>query len=266
MANRMPSNFVTRTAESYDASMGRWSRQLAAPFLDFAGVPSRGRVLDAGCGTGSLTLALANHPDLTTVDALDFESRFLSALRLRTNDPRVRTVQGDACALPYGTRTFDGAYSLLVLHFVSDGHKAVREMRRVLRPGASAAATVWAHGGLPSWSLFWDTAVALEPDAARGRATKRPLTGEGELRAAFEGAGFTAVADRMLQIGMDYADFDDFWYPMAYGQGSFGTYFDALPEPRRERLRDGIKAAYLAGGSDGPRSFPSQAWAVRGAA
>ncbi len=34
--------------------------------------------------------------------------------------------------------SFDGTYSLLVLHFVSDAHRAVREMRRVLRPGARA--------------------------------------------------------------------------------------------------------------------------------
>ncbi len=60
----MPSNFVANGAEAYDASMGRWSQRLATPFLDFAGVPSRGRVLDAGCGTGSLTLALAAHAEL----------------------------------------------------------------------------------------------------------------------------------------------------------------------------------------------------------
>jgi SAM-dependent methyltransferase len=44
-----------------------------------------------------------------------------------------------------------GVYSLLVLHFVSDPHQALREMRRVLRPGGTAAATVWDnYGGMPS--------------------------------------------------------------------------------------------------------------------
>ena len=70
----------------------------------------------------------------------------------------------------------------------------------------------------------------------------------------------------MLAIRMDYSNFDDFWYPKVYGQGNFGNFFDALPEARRDRLRDAVRAAYLAGDSDGPRGFTSVARAVRGAA
>jgi SAM-dependent methyltransferase len=140
---------------------------------------------------------------LVAIEALDFEENFVAALRMRSTDPRIRAQQGDVCALPYGDEEFDGAYSLLVLHFVSDPHRAVREMRRVLRPGATAAATVWDnYGGMPSWRLFWDTILALEPEAAGSGATpaKRPLTGEGELRAAFESAGFAGIVDTMLAI------------------------------------------------------------------
>jgi len=264
----MPSNFVAKGADGYEAIMGRWSQRLAVPFLDFSGVPSRGRVLDAGCGTGSLTLALAAHSGLVAIEALDFEENFVAALRIRSTDPRIRAQQGDVCALPYGDEEFDGAYSLLVLHFVSDPHQAIREMRRVLRPGATAAATVWDnYGGMPSWRLFWDTIAALEPEAAGKRASpRRPLTGEGELRAAFESAGFAGVAETMLAIRMDYTNFDDFWHPMVYGQGTFGSFFDALPETRRDRLRRAVRAAYLAGYDDSPRGFASIAWAVRGTA
>jgi SAM-dependent methyltransferase len=260
----MPSNFVAKGAEGYEAFMGRWSRFLAVPFLDFSGVPSRGRVLDAGCGTGSLTLALTAHPGLTGIEALDFEENFVTALRKRTTDPRVRAQQGDVCALPFGEKEFDGIYSLLVLHFVSDPHRAVREMRRVLRPGATAAATVWANGGLLSSILFWDAIRPLAPEAVP--PSKRSMTDEGELHAAFESGGFTGVAATKLTIRMEYANFDDFWFPTAYGQGNFGGFFDALPEARRDRLRDAVRAAYLAGGSDGPRGFDSTAWAVRGTA
>jgi SAM-dependent methyltransferase len=265
----MPSNFVAKGADGYEAIMGRWSRRLAVPFLDFSGVPSRGRVLDAGCGTGSLTLALAAHPNLAAIEALDFEQNFVAALRQRLADSRIRAQQGDVCALPYGDEEFDGVYSLLVLHFVSDPHRAVREMRRVLRPGATAAATVWDnYGGMPSWRLFWNTILALEPEAAGGGVApaKRPMTGEGELRAAFEIAGFARVADTMLTIRMDYTNFDDFWHPMVSGQGTFGKFFDGLPETRRDRLREAVRLGYLAGESDGPRGFASVAWAVRGTA
>ncbi|MEZ2126325.1 MULTISPECIES: class I SAM-dependent methyltransferase [unclassified Sinorhizobium] len=265
----MPSNFVAKGADAYEASMGRWSRRLAAPFLDFAGVPSRGRVLDAGCGTGSLTLALAAYPGLEAIEALDFEENFVAVLSSRTTDVRIRVQQGDVCALPYEDRAFDAVYSLLVLHFVSDAHRAVREMRRVLRPGATAAAAVWSYAGMPSWRLFWDTVLALEPEAA-GRGVpsgRRPLTAEGELREVFESAGFTGIAETMLTIPMNYASFEDFWHPKVYGQGTFAAFFEALPKVRRDRLRDAARAAYLGcDGDDGPRGFMSAAWAVRSTA
>ncbi len=263
----MPSNFVAKGADGYEAIMGRWSRRLATPFLDFAGVPDHGSVLDAGCGTGSLTLALAARSELTAIEALDFDADFVAALRSRTVDPRIRVQKGDVCALPYEDAVFDRVYSLLVLHFVSDAHRAVQEMRRVLRPGAVAAATVWdTYGGMPSWRLFWDTVRALEADATNAIPRKRPMTGEGELRIAFESAGFKEIAQTMLTIRMDYANFDDFWLPMVYGQGTFGSFFDALPEARRDRLRSAVRTAYLAGDPDGPRGFASVAWAVKGTA
>ncbi|MBK3660409.1 class I SAM-dependent methyltransferase [Bradyrhizobium diazoefficiens] len=263
----MPSNFVAKSADGYEAIMGRWSRRLAIPFLKFSDVPAKGCVLDAGCGTGSLTQALAAHRGLTAIEALDFDENFVAALRARTSDPRITAQRGDVCALPYANETFDCVYSLLVLHFVSDAHRAIREMRRVLRPGATAAATVWdTYGGMPSWRLFWDTVRALEPEATDAIPRKRPMTSEGELRSAFESAGFKEVVDTMLAIRMDYINFDDFWHPMVYGQGSFGTLFDGLPEARRDRIRSGVRAAYLAGDNDGPRGFASIAWAVKGTA
>lgn len=80
---------------------------------------------------------------------------------------------------------------------------------------------------------------------------------------AFEHGGFRHVVETTLTISMDYADFEDFWHPTAYGQGRFGAFFDALPEKRRDRLRDAVKAAYCAGEREGPRSFPSTAYVVR---
>ncbi len=45
-------------ADAYDRFMGRYSRSLAVPFADFAGLPLDGRVLDVGCGPGALTAEL----------------------------------------------------------------------------------------------------------------------------------------------------------------------------------------------------------------
>ena len=46
-------------AEVYERFMGRWSRLVAPRLVDFTDLPERGRMLDVGSGTGSLTFAIA---------------------------------------------------------------------------------------------------------------------------------------------------------------------------------------------------------------
>src|SRR5215831_18017403 len=47
-----------RDAEAYERFMGRWSRLVAPPLVDFADLPEQGRMLDVGSGTGSLAFAI----------------------------------------------------------------------------------------------------------------------------------------------------------------------------------------------------------------
>ena len=52
--------FVASDPAAYEVYMGRWTRRLATPFLEFVGVRSGHRVLDVGCGTGIITAAAAD--------------------------------------------------------------------------------------------------------------------------------------------------------------------------------------------------------------
>jgi hypothetical protein len=58
----MPSMFVARDAANYERLMGRWSRRLAPLFIAHAGIAADERLLEVGCGTGSLTFALRAGP------------------------------------------------------------------------------------------------------------------------------------------------------------------------------------------------------------
>jgi ubiquinone/menaquinone biosynthesis C-methylase UbiE len=166
----MSTTFISKGADGYDQDIGRWSRRLAPLFLDFAGAEDGQRIIDVGCGTGSLTLLIPARANISTIEAIDYEEQFVEALRQRNSDPRITAGQGDACALPFGENQFDRALSMLVLHFVSDAHQAVREMVRVVRPGGIVAATVWdTLGGMPSQRIFWDTIAAIEPSAVARR-------------------------------------------------------------------------------------------------
>src|SRR5215469_14764311 len=109
----MTSEFVVHNASGYDQLMGRWSQRLAPLFINFAGVADGERILDVGCGTGSLTFALAKAANLGEIAAIDYSPVFVEEAIRRNTDPRIRIQRADACALPFEGNTFDRAFALL---------------------------------------------------------------------------------------------------------------------------------------------------------
>jgi hypothetical protein len=153
------------------------------------------------------------------------------------------------------------------LHFVSTPDRAVAEMFRVVRPGGTIAATVWdTFGGMPSQRMFWDTFTAIEPTALsrRGPSLVKPMTFPGEMTRAFVAAGLEQVTEATLTIRMDFANFDDYWIPLLNGQGTLAALLSTLPQAVQERVQSAVRQAYLSEQPDGPRSFASVAWAVKG--
>lgn len=263
----MPSNFVARGPAAYDSYMGRWSKRLASDFLEFAGLVEGAAVLDVGCGTGSLTFEIAARRIAASIDALDYEFEFVEAVNTRKGTASINVRQGDAMALPYESAQFDMALSLLVLHFVPDAVRAISEMVRVVKPGGVVAAAVWdTFGGMPSLRILWDTVAAIHPPAEERRCglLVRPMTRPNELQTAFQRAGLSNVAATLLTIRMDFESFEDFWIPAVFGQGTHSEFLAGLREPTQRQIESSVRAAYLAGFPDGPRSFAGSAWAVRG--
>lgn len=109
------------------------------------------RVLDAGCGTGYLAAGLHRaRPDVTVVGA-DLSEGMLDRARAAGADP---LVQADAGRLPFGDGAFDLVVARGVLHHLPDVAGALREWRRVLRPGGAVVLvseptpTVERHGAV----------------------------------------------------------------------------------------------------------------------
>jgi len=263
----MTSSFTVHDASGYEQLMGRWSQKLAPLFIDFAGLANGEKILDVGCGTGSLTFALAKAADLSEIAAIDYSPIFVEAANRRNTDPRITIRQADACALPFGADTFDRALALLVLHFVPEAGKAVGEMRRVVRPGGLVAAAVWDHlGGMPGMRMMIDTVAALGEGGRqlRSRYCFQPMMQPGEMKRTFVEQGLTDVIETELLVRMDYQNFDDYWAPLAAGEGPLGKYVSTLDAAERSRTEIAVRDAYEAGRRDGPRSFANVAWACRG--
>jgi hypothetical protein len=63
---------------------------------------------------------------------------------------------------------------------------------------------------------------------------------------------------------MDFTSFSDYWAPYLGKDGPGAEYVRTLDEAQRARLEDAVKAAYLDGEADGPRSYAALAYAVKG--
>jgi SAM-dependent methyltransferase len=263
----MPSTYTAADAAAYERLMGRWSPLLAEQLIAFAGVAAGDAVLDLGCGTGSLALALAGRGEPRRILGVDIAPAYIDYAARRSGDQRLAFRRGDATALDLADASFDRSFSLLALNFMAAPERALAELARVTRPGGTVAAAVWDFtGGLVYQRIFWDTAAALDPAAAdaRDRQLSRALTHPSEIEAAFAAAGLRDVAGATLTIRQEYRDFADYWSPIRGAEGPVGDYVKRLPPDRLAALEAALRAAYCAGGGDGPRSFAASAWAAKG--
>lgn len=263
------STFIAVDGDGYELQMGRWSRRLAVPFLDFVGTADGERVLDVGCGTGCLAFAVAQRCNIKEVRGVDFSPVYIRHASSNSRDPRISFEIGDACALDFPDACYDRVLSLLMLHFVPRPDRAIAEMQRVSRPGAVVGAAVWdARGGFVANRIFFDTAAALDCSAnsRRARNYTRPMTRPGELIAAWRAAGFSDVTEATLSIRMEFTSFADYWAPYVGKDGPGAEYVGTLVDADRSRLQEAVRLAYLDGEADGPRSYAALAWAVKGIA
>jgi demethylmenaquinone methyltransferase/2-methoxy-6-polyprenyl-1,4-benzoquinol methylase len=178
----------------------RW-RKLAARAV----VQPGARVLDAACGTGDLAIA-DRKAGATHVTGLDFSERMLE--RARKKAPELEWVQGDMLALPFEDAVFDSATVGFGVRNVADLELALRELRRVLRPGGRLAILeiTQARGILrPFFSLWFDRIVPVLGKLLPGGAaytylpaSVKRFPGAEELADLMRAHGFGDVSFRLL--------------------------------------------------------------------
>jgi len=156
------------------ASFDRIAEQYAADFADeltrkpydtarlrdFARRCGRGPVLDVGCGpAGHVGRFVA---DLgARVVGVDIAPRSLTVAR-RLNDPTLAFVAADMHALPFASASCAGVVAFYSLIYEADPSAALRELRRVLRPGGVVLIAVHAGKGFDHFSDYKGLPVDVE--------------------------------------------------------------------------------------------------------
>jgi SAM-dependent methyltransferase len=169
------------------------------------------RVLDVGCGPGTITADLAAgvpDGDVTGIDAAGDVLEVARREAERRGLGNVRFDLGDVYHLGFGDATFDVVHAHQVLQHLSDPVAALREMRRVCRPGGLVAARDGDYGGffwfpeepgLAEWlALYRGVARALggEPDAGRRLLAWARQAGFASVEASASSWCYTGPQDR----------------------------------------------------------------------
>jgi SAM-dependent methyltransferase len=195
------------------------------------------RFLDAGCGGGgACVLAAAQGCEVTGLDA---SQELLTIARERV--PQGDFVHGDLEQLPFADAHFDAALAANSIIFAEDVRQALRELRRVLKPGGRLAITSW---GKPEEVEMRDVFAAVA-----GVLPHRPPGGgpfawsaDGALAKLLSETELNVIAEGGSQCDFHYRDFEAFWR----AQTSSGNYQPVLLAVGPDRLRHAVNKAVSA--------------------
>lgn len=184
-----------RAASTYDAVsevQALAARRLAALLQGGAANPA---ILDLGCGTGHLALALRTHDPAAAITLADIAPPMLAAARAKLDLP---AVAADAEQLPFAPQSFDIIASNLALQWVENLPATLQSLARLLKPGGTLAVTTLLD---QSWSEWRAAHRALGLESAMQR-----FPSESALRAAlpFAHAITTATILRPYRKGREF--------------------------------------------------------------
>ncbi len=176
-------------------------------------------ILDLCCGTGDMTLELARpERGFASVIACDFSEAMLGLLVRKVADAGVRArvlpCAADALCVPFGDATFDAVTVTFGIRNLAEADWALREMRRVLRPGGVLGVLEFLRPRRTAWSAvgsLFRRRVLPHMAAALGGArdayrylpeTIDAFDGAEEFTARLARAGFVVTGTRELSFGI----------------------------------------------------------------
>src|SRR5215470_4308862 len=175
-------SYVHGYSERESVRLTEQANALEELLLSDTAYPPGSAVLEAGCGVGAQTIPLARRSPSARITAIDLSAASLDAARRRAVAAGLTSVtfqQADLQRLPFGVGTFDHVFVCFVLEHLQNPSTALRELRRVLRPGGTIICIEGDHGSflhhprtdasVDAWNCLIEVQAELGGDALIGR-------------------------------------------------------------------------------------------------
>jgi len=225
-------------ASTYDLVIGTVTARVGEVLLDAVAAGPGTRLLDVGCGPGTITAAAAARG----ADAVGVDLAVGMLALGRARHPRLELLEADAEALPFPDGTFDAVVGGFILNHLPAVDTALAEAARVLRPGGRIAVAVWDR---PERNRLLGELTAAVRDAGvevRGGLPDGPdpyrLSDPAEMEALLGACGATDTGARSLVLVHEATGVDELWEGLLGGTARISTVLAGLPEATRAQVRD----------------------------
>jgi ubiquinone/menaquinone biosynthesis C-methylase UbiE len=255
----------TERLERYARDAAPRTYPFAVALVEHLSPPVGASVLDVATGTGLVAVEAARRVGPRgSVLATDFLPAWEPFVRTTASAARVANVMfssmpAEALALP--DASFDVVYCQFGLMFVPQPIRALREMRRVLRPGGRIGITVWSVPEKVGLFLIQRVvAPALPPTTGETSPSPMSMGAPGLIEGMVAEAGFSDVVQRSVTIFEEIADPEVEWqlwrenFAMPDGGG-----LERLPTHVQQQLHDDVIAAFLSFQDGDTIRVPSEA-------
>jgi SAM-dependent methyltransferase len=211
MAEQVWDSFARLNAgERFKAQSAEMGTAVTEAIVEAAAVAPGMRVLDLACGSGEPSISIAallqGTGQVTGVDMAELPLEVARGRAQKRGLHNTKFLQGDVHSLTFADESFDRVTSRLGVMFFGDLHKALGEMRRVLKPGGRMALLAWGAMEQPYFEMTIGTVRRMRPELEVPASARLMFKFgvRGTLGTALGAAGFGEVEEQVRGLRWDW--------------------------------------------------------------